>query len=114
MHFLNRTAVVVVPKQRYLDWLHAADPAASRISMGQIQQDPPVYLLPECNNDAEAEVHLRKVCKEIFAHELDAWHRDSETWPRDLGFAEFRKRFDYSFHSVVIDLCRRPLSTEEF
>lgn len=28
MDTLNRSAIVVKPKQRFLDWLHAADPTS--------------------------------------------------------------------------------------
>ena len=105
MRFVNRTAVVIVPGQRYLDWLHEADPTSARISLLQVQSEPSVYLLPECDNDRQAMASLRRACKEIFIHELDSWYRDTETWPKQMGFQEFKRWFDYSFHSVVIDLC---------
>lgn len=86
MRFVNRTAVLVVPKQRYLDWLHAADPTSAQVSLTEVQREPPVYLLPECDNDDQAAAHLRGACKDIFAHELDAWYRDRARWPKALGF----------------------------
>ena len=31
MHTLNRSAIVVKPKQPFLDWLHAADPTSQEL-----------------------------------------------------------------------------------
>jgi len=113
MRFLNRTAVVVVPKQRYLDWLRTADPTATEITIEQVQREPTIYLLPECDNDGEASGYLRDMCEEIFEHELDSWYRDTIGWPDDLRFSNFTEWFDYTLHSVVIDLDDRRLKTEE-
>ena len=113
MRFVNRTAVTVTPKDRFLDWLHAADSTSGRITLKRVQREPTIYLLPEGNDDIDATRQLRKVCGEIFEHELDAWYRDITTWPTERGFSEFRTWFDYSFHSVVIDLGGTRLITED-
>ena len=113
MRFLNRTAVLVKPKQRFLDWLHAADPTADRVSLKGVQREPTIYLLPECDSDQEAASYLRQICDEIFEHELDGWYRDTSSWPEDLEFSNFNEWFECTFHSVVIDLSDERLVTEE-
>jgi hypothetical protein len=41
---LNRSAVVVKPKQPFLDWLRTADPTSGGITLGELEQDPTIYL----------------------------------------------------------------------
>ena len=54
MRTWNRTAVVVVPKQPFLDWLHSIDPSSADLTLADLHQDPTVYLLPESGSDPEA------------------------------------------------------------
>ena len=45
MDMLNRSALVVKPKQRFLDWLHAVDPTSHRITLGDVCREPHIYLI---------------------------------------------------------------------
>ena len=44
---LNRSAIVVKPRQPFLDWLHAADPTSRDITLLEAAADPTIYLIPE-------------------------------------------------------------------
>ena len=46
MATLNRSAIVVTPKQRFLDWLYAADPTSRELTLLDIAREPAIYLLP--------------------------------------------------------------------
>jgi len=52
---LNRSAVMVKPRQPFLDWLHAADPTGGSITLGELGQDPTIYLLPECETAGDVQ-----------------------------------------------------------
>ena len=52
MFLLNRMAVVVTAKAPFLEWLHAVDPASRDITLDTLNDEPSVYLLPECADDA--------------------------------------------------------------
>jgi hypothetical protein len=43
---INRTAIVVMPGQPFLDWLHRADPTSGELSLEDLRREPTVYLLP--------------------------------------------------------------------
>jgi hypothetical protein len=60
-----------------------------------------------------AEKLLAKSCAHIFEEELDGWYRVPESWPQDRGIKTFRRWFSYTFHSMVVDLCDRPLIAED-
>ena len=50
MATLNRSAVVVKPKQAFLDWLHAADPTSHELTLRDlVQSTDGSYLIPECD-----------------------------------------------------------------
>lgn len=112
MDTLNRSAIVVRPRQPFLDWLHSADPTSRNLSLPDLMREPRIYLIPECDTDAEVAEVLREVCEEIFIEQLEGWFRDERTWPTDLEFDAFCQWFDFQHHSMLIDLCDEPLILE--
>jgi hypothetical protein len=106
---LNRSAVVVKPRQPFLDWLHKVDPTSRSITLGELEQDPTIYLIPECETAGDVRKALRKLCSEIFVERLAAWWTDEETWPPDRSFAAFCRWFAWQHHSMLIDLSNKPL-----
>jgi hypothetical protein len=109
---LNRSAIVVTPKQPFLDWLHTADPTSHSLSLEELGQEPAIYLIPECDTDDEVDDALHELCEEIFIEQLAGWFNDRTTWPLDCGFEAFCKWFDFQHHSMLIDLCDEPLILE--
>jgi hypothetical protein len=102
---LNRSAVVVKPKQPFLDWLHTADPTSRNLSLGELVQEPTIYLIPECDTEEDVREVLQELCEEIFAEQLAGWFTDESTWPVDRSIDVFCCWFDFQYHSVLVDLC---------
>jgi hypothetical protein len=44
MLVLNRSAIVVKPKEPFLDWLHAADPSSRDLTLLDLVREPTIYL----------------------------------------------------------------------
>ena len=109
MAMLNRSAIVVTPKQPFLDWLHGADPTSHDLTLNELAHEPAIYLIPECEAPANVDEVLRRVCEKIFDEQLAGWYNDETTWPRDRGLLVFRQSFSLQHHSVLIDLCDDPL-----
>ena len=63
---LNRTAIMVMPGQPFLDWLHRADPTSGGLSLEDLRREPTVYLLPQCESEEEARQCLQEVCAARF------------------------------------------------
>ena len=106
---LNRSAVVVKPRQPFLDWLHTADPTSHRLSLRELGREPTIYLIPECDTEDEVHAALMELCEEIFVEQLAAWYTDQGTWPADRSFDAFCLWFEWQHHSLLIDLCEEPL-----
>jgi hypothetical protein len=69
---------------------------------------PAIYLIPECDTDAEVDEVLRQLCEEIFIEQLAGWL----TTERRGGLDTFRKWFDFQHHSMLVDPCDEPLILE--
>jgi hypothetical protein len=67
---LNRSAVVVRPKQPFVDWLKSVK-ELDLPDMTLDQLDKTLYLVPDYEDPGDAEKVLKKVCDEIFCRELE-------------------------------------------
>jgi len=108
MDTLNRSVIVVKPKQPFLDWLHAADPTNLNLTLQDVLREPTIYLIPECDTDEDVAEVLNELCEEIFEEQLAGWYTDSSTWPCDRSYDLFRQWFDYQHHSMLVDLATNP------
>lgn len=113
MQVLNRAAVVVKARQPFLDWLWSVDPSSRHLTLTDINGDPSVYLLPESDSEEDTAKLLRRFCKDIFEDELNGWWRDPSVWPKDLSFRAFAQWFDFSSHSMVLDLAKEALTRDD-
>ena len=69
---LNRSAIVVKPKQPFLDWLHGADSTSSDLTLQELVLEPAIYLIPECDTAEEVADVLHELCEENFVEQLAA------------------------------------------
>ena len=110
MRTINRSAVVVVPKQPFLDWLHSVDLTSGELTLADARRDTGIYLLPEYDLEPELEAYLEEVCEGIFEEQLNSWCRAEELWPEDRNFSIFRQWFECRFHSMLFDLAETQSS----
>jgi hypothetical protein len=109
---VNRSALVLKPKQPLLDWVNAVDPSAV-LTLREVTEDPTIYLISECDTDEEFMKILRRVCQDIFEEELAGWYTDESVWPRDRSFDAFCRWFECEHHSMLMDLCDEPRKDAE-
>jgi hypothetical protein len=110
---LNRTALLVRPRQAFLDWLHREDPTSRHLTLHDLRQDSTVYLLPECDDDEATRECLEAFCVHVFEEELDGWIRTPSSWPPLRDFKVFEQWFEWTVHSMVVDLSADPLLLED-
>ena len=113
MRVINRSVLIVLPKQPFLDWLHTADLTSESLTLEDLRHEPSIYLLPARDTEPDLEKCLKRVCRAIFEEQLDGWYRVEELWPPDRSITVFREWFEYRFHSMPIDLANEPLVWEE-
>jgi hypothetical protein len=106
---VNRSAIVVMPAQPLLDWLHRVNPTSAQLTLEDLRREPTIYLLPEWETEEEALEHLAEVSSEIFKDQLNGWYRVASAWPEDRELSAFFRWFDCSFHSMVFYVCDERL-----
>ncbi|NNE35614.1 MAG: hypothetical protein HKN13_10265 [Rhodothermales bacterium] len=107
---LNRGAIIVRPKQPYMDWATSLDDSGL---VPDRNEERTVYLVPEYEDDDEAMAVLSRAYEMIFEEELNGWHTVVEDWPQNRTLATFLEWFDVEFHSIVDDLCGFPIIDDE-
>lgn len=107
---LNRAALIVRPKQPFLDWAAGLDDSGL---VPDVDGEKTVYLVPEFESDEEGLRVLRRVYAEIFERELDGWHTDPSAWPQKRDFKTFQQWFSIELHSVVEDVVDDALIDDE-
>lgn len=86
-------------------WTGCTYTSSADLTLDDLRIDPSIYLLPESESDEEALEKLGEVSAEIFAEQLNSWHRVVSVWPQNRDVNTFLRWFDCSFHSMVFDLC---------
>ena len=109
---LNRSALIVKPKQPFLKWLRSL-PDPANVTLKELNWDNTLYLLPEYTFESEEEEILAHYFDLIFEEELSGWWTNEADWPADRGLDIFKKWFDFEFQSMIVDIVDAPLTDEE-
>ena len=99
---LNRSVLIVWPKQPFLDWAAKLDDSGL---VPDADDEGTAYLIPNFESDKEAWEILEEIYPEVFENELWDWHTDESAWPQNRDFEMFRQWFEIELQSVVKDLC---------
>jgi hypothetical protein len=110
---VDKSAIVVRPKQAYVDWANHFDDGGPTLSIEEARRDPDVFLIEEVMGDFEHEPQKKKILKKyyttIFEHQLDAWMTDEASWPPRRDFHTFLDWFDVEICSMVLNLSKDPV-----
>jgi hypothetical protein len=110
---INRSALIVKPTQPFLDWLHEVDPTSAHLTLEDLQREPTIYLVPECDSQDQAIEYLGETVRDIFEEHLDGWYRVPAVWPKKRDLPTFQRWFEFSFHSMIVDLSDDNLEHEK-
>ena len=113
MWSVNRSVLVVRPRQPYLDWVHSLDDEGKQVSLDDLRRDCTALLVQPVEGDDHQEEILATIFEDVFEHELWSWMRDPAVWPRRRDLATFKAWFDVEFHSTTMDVVGGPIETEE-
>jgi len=112
---VNRIAVVVKPKQPYVDWANGLPDETHKNTLSQMRKYGAVFLLPDTAFFASENVDLvEHVAPMMFCAMLNSWYRDTDLWPKDITFKAFKKWFEYEIVEEVLDTMGYKISKEEY
>lgn len=107
MRVINRYAVLVTPKQPYLDWAAAIDDDAPGDAQVLHQGIPSVYLFEiDERSDVESVALTDDVARRVFEFELGSWNDDEDDWPSDRGLKALHEWFDVQVQDMVVDYAK--------
>ena len=107
MSMLNRSAIVLVPKQPYIEWTKAV--FADDTAFDPSERDAlPVFLGPEVVDSSEIDAFVDKHFAWLFEHWLESWCTDDALWPKRRTRKMFYEWFDIRIHSWVEEMVDAP------
>lgn len=109
---INRSLLLVVPKQPFYDWSNALFPDMAQ-GQASAERDYNSYLLEDELFLDNPKKELAKYWKPIFLNELYGQCTDESTYPK-LSWKLFIEWFDFYRSSIITDLTDEPLYTEDY
>ncbi len=107
MEFVNRTALVVRPKQPYIDWANSFDDGGPKYDPDLHQAK--VFLIDEAADTRDIKKVVRRLWPAIFEEELNSWMRDPDVWPQRRTLKVFVEWFEVEVCELVFDLGKKPI-----
>lgn len=112
MFEVNRSVVILKPRQPFADWL-ASLPGAPAVALDELRRNGNALLIPHVD-DVDPADFLAEHYHALFSAELADWCEDDTLWPPTLSAALFMDWFDIDIHPVLTDLVSSPLAREAF
>jgi len=113
MQSINRTAVVIRPKQPFVDWLNSIPDEDIDFTLEQVSKDNITFLIPEYDDPRDSRAYIKKIYSDIFEFELFGWITTEELWPKKRTWEMFQEWFSVEINSEVFDLVDREIEKEE-
>ncbi|MEH6813287.1 MAG: hypothetical protein V7677_12215 [Motiliproteus sp.] len=108
MKLINRSALVVRPKQPYVSWVNNLDSQVSgleqELTLEQHLREGRVYLIDEQPQLGELNDILKDHWQMMFENELGGWDEFADHWPTPLSQTQFESWFDVQPQLMVFDL----------
>ncbi|TVZ26471.1 hypothetical protein JM83_1430 [Gillisia sp. Hel_I_86] len=103
-NYINRTAILLKPKQAFLDWYSNLNPD-DEFQAGITETN--IYLIDDSMKDLEE--WLKKKFDRFFTMELYEWHTNKKEWPQNRNYKMFKEWFHVEISSMIYDLEKKPV-----
>jgi hypothetical protein len=79
MFEIDRSLMVVKPKQPFFDWVQSVD-YEQDLTLEYVREDSSAYLIPQLWEDSEQPAILEWCYELVFEAELESWYTDPELY----------------------------------
>ena len=115
MPYVNRNALLVIPKFPFIDWLSKLTEGTVTMNENPLSSDgASIYLIPEFEVQEDFDEWFEENYLYFFDEELTSWSVDRNQWPADRDIVSFYEWFHAVWQSTVIDVVEEPLEKLEF
>jgi len=106
---INRTSVIVTPKQPFVDWLNGIPDPNFKVdgelyTVEGLKGHCTVYLIPDFDHVPDMEEFFERFKEEIFEEQLGSWYGDEAHWPKIRTAKVFGEWFDCQIDCMTYDL----------
>lgn len=102
-NYINRTAIILRPKKRFLDWVNTLNP---EIVFGEDIKETKTYLV---NDSIDIDKWLKKEFDKIFMMELTCFSLNKKDWPQKRSYNMFKLWFRVEVSEMINDLDQNPI-----
>ena len=106
IYSVERSIVVLKPKQAFLDWINStlASPD-EQLSLESIRIECNSYLIPEINEIEDGISCVDEIFEDLFKIEFSSWTIDENDWPKqELTLKMFWEWFDVEISPTLVDV----------
>ena len=108
---INRAALIVRPKQPYVEWANSMDDGGSKAILKQLRESPSIYLVESIDFLEDFDLLIEDNWEWIFKEQLNGWICDPDLWPHGLTRDMFLKWFDCELSTMIWDMLRTKIKT---
>ena len=105
---LNRSAILLIPKQPYVEWANSLDDDGPRFEISEANDELTVFLGPELDTVEEIEAFVTKHFDYFFDYWLEGWCTEPSLWPRRRTRRMFHEWFEIRIHTMIEDVVDAP------
>ena len=102
--YINRTAIILRPKKRFLDWVNTLNP---EIVFEEKIIETKTYLV---NDSIDIDKWLKKEFDKIFMMELTGFSLNKKDWPQKRSYKMFKLWFRVEVSEMIYDLDQKPIN----
>jgi hypothetical protein len=106
---INRAALIVRPKQPYVDWANSVDDDGPRVILQEVRNDPSIYLVETIDFQEDLDLLVDDTWEWIFREQLNGWMRDADLWPEGLTREMFLEWFDCEVSTMIWDMLKSKI-----
>ena len=103
MEPINRTALLVTPKRRFVEWVNALPEIGPPLKAEEISSLRSVYLIATGDLESDLQDLIDTYWAEIFEEQLTCWISDESAWPLNRTAHTFRNWFHVEAVDSVTD-----------
>ncbi|HLX55084.1 MAG TPA: hypothetical protein VKR58_14155 [Aquella sp.] len=113
-YFVERSVVVIKPKQPFLEWVNNTFPDTPQpLTLESIRIDCNSYLIPEIDEIEDGVNYIDDKFADLFALELASWTEDETLWPQAFTLKMFWEWFDVEVYPTAIDISEEHIGEDE-
>lgn len=109
MKTINRTVVIISPRQPYIDWANSFHEHGPKIDPSEPYSI--VLLIPGEFDKSSYEDYVADNYLKFFELELESWMATAAHWPSDRSYEVFKEWFDVRVADMVLDVGTEKIKT---